>query len=401
MTDVLVVADDLTGALDTGAQLAGRGLPTVVGWEPEPPPQAAVWVVDTESRDLAPALAAERVHRAAGALAPQVPHLYKKVDSTLRGNVGPELEALLEASGAGQAVLAPAFPAQGRTTVGARVCVHGSPLDGPAIPALFGQAAGCIDLQVVRQGVEALAAALRSRAEPVLVIDAMEERDLATIAQAAVQAGLGRLLAGSAGLAAHLGPAWGLGHSRPAPPLGPLPAPVLIVAGTRHAGLSGQLAHLRARAPVAVVGQVLGGMLPGGDALVAERARALAAALGAGRDAVLTTQSEPLLAGGDQVVAALLARIVLATLEEVRPGALVLTGGSVAMAVCQALGARAIAVEGELEPGIPQARILGGLAEGMVLVTKAGGFGDDGCLARIVARLRAQSAAGSAEPGER
>jgi uncharacterized protein YgbK (DUF1537 family) len=406
LVDLLVIADDLTGALDTGAQFAGQGLRTLVGWGGALEEEADVWVLDTESRDLPPAearrLVSEQVERAL----PHVRRLYKKVDSTLRGNPGAELAAVLEASGGGRALLAPAFPAQGRTTLRGRQLVHGVPLDQTpyaapgtghsSIAALLhaqaGLATSSVYLEVVRQGVESLASCLQASGDPVLVVDAVEDADLATVAQAATAAGLDRLLAGSAGLAAHLARSGGLSLPggllrQPLPLQGATHGPILFVAGTRHPCLPRQLARLEALAAVTVVRQVLGGLLARGEAVVSERGQALAAALAAG-DAVVTTEGEPEVAGGGQLIAALLARIASHALAQVRPGALVLTGGDVAMATCRALEARAIRVEGQLEPGIPVGRLAGGPANGLCLVTKAGGFGDDDVLWRVMVALR-------------
>ncbi len=404
VADLLVVADDLTGALDTGAQFARHGLRTCVAWGAGLPGGADVWVLDTESRDLLPAAAGARVAQAVAPLLSRCAHLYKKVDSTLRGNVAGELAALLAASVARRVALAPAFPAQGRTTLHGKQWVHGQPLAatpfappgaaGSALTALLarkmGVAVGSVELAVVRQGPGALGQALQARAEPVLVIDAVEESDLATVARAVAAAGPGWLLAGSAGLAAQLPAAWGLAGGLLGPPAPIGAGPVLLVVGTRHPALAGQLSYLQARAPVTVVGEVTAGLLARGDPLVTRRAEALAGALVAGRDVVLTSLGEPLVAGGARQVAALLADIVRRALAGVQPAALVLTGGDVAAAVCRALAAEAIVVEGEVAPGIPRGRLLGGPANGLCLVTKAGGFGGEEVLWQILSVLRGE-----------
>src|SRR5437867_8466852 len=132
-TRVVVTADDLTGAADTGVQCARAGLPARV-WLRDGSVGPGASVFDTDSRSLAPLRAAGRV----GALARRLradgfEHLYKKVDSTLRGNVGAETAALLAALGREFAVLAPAFPANGRTTVGGVQRVGGVPVHQTAI----------------------------------------------------------------------------------------------------------------------------------------------------------------------------------------------------------------------------------------------------------------------------
>src|SRR5690349_10157375 len=100
MPDALVIADDLTGANDAGVQLALAGVRSIVFADcpvNRLPRDYPAVVINTESRHLAPSEAAQRVRRVA-ALGKQegVQYFFKKTDSTLRGNIGAELEALLE-----------------------------------------------------------------------------------------------------------------------------------------------------------------------------------------------------------------------------------------------------------------------------------------------------------------
>ena len=223
-----------------------------------------------------------------------------------------------------------------------------------------------------------------------MVLDAIEDADLTIIAQAACRAGLDRLLVGSAGLAAHLPAAWGLPAASVTAAPGPVVGPFLFVAASQHPALAGQLAYLQSRAEVAVVDQVLEGLLIRGGGVAGRRSATLAAALAQGQDVVLTTQGEPRVAGAERRVAACLAEVVGLTLAHVRPAALVLTGGDVAGAVCRGLSAQAIVVEGEVEPGLPWGRLYGGPADGMRVVTKAGGFGSEQVFWRILQALRGQ-----------
>src|SRR5262245_23965054 len=120
-----ILADDLTGACDTGTLFAGGGAVPVTVW-PQPAAGAAVRVLDTESRALSATVAARRVEAAARRAAS--PRYFKKIDSTFRGHVGAEVNALLLASGAVSAVLTPAFPAQGRTVLDRLLFVDGIPI---------------------------------------------------------------------------------------------------------------------------------------------------------------------------------------------------------------------------------------------------------------------------------
>ena len=71
-------------------------------------------------------------------------------------------------------------------------------------------------------------------------------------------------------------------------------------------------------------------------------------------------------------------------------GALVLTGGETAHVVLRELGAKGIEIRGEAAPGAPWGRVLGGVGEGAVAVTKSGGFGTPPTLAKILEVLGAE-----------
>src|SRR5438046_1651483 len=121
---LIIVADDLTGACDAGTLFAGKAPVPVTVW-PDPPVAAEVAVVDTESRRLDRAAATDRVSDAAAQRAGAT-SWFKKIDSTLRGHVGAEIVALLEATGAPSAVTCPAFPSEGRVVLDRVLWVDGA-----------------------------------------------------------------------------------------------------------------------------------------------------------------------------------------------------------------------------------------------------------------------------------
>src|SRR5918994_2700989 len=127
---IAVIADDLTGAGDAGVQLVHAGYRTAVFFRESGVLADDLDAVafDTDSRAMPAGFAAKRVLEAARA-AREARIVYKKLDSTLRGNVAAELAAALGGSGRKHIVFAPAFPAAGRTTVGGTQRVHGVPVD--------------------------------------------------------------------------------------------------------------------------------------------------------------------------------------------------------------------------------------------------------------------------------
>ncbi len=122
MVKLLIVADDFTGALDTGVQFSKKDVPTLVTTNTDLEPASLsgdieVMVVDIESRHLPAQSAYERVRLLTkAAVRVGVRYFYKKTDSTLRGNIGAELSAFLHACGGDMLAFVPAFPKSRRTT---------------------------------------------------------------------------------------------------------------------------------------------------------------------------------------------------------------------------------------------------------------------------------------------
>ena len=140
MASVFVIADDYTGALDTGAQFAASGASVYVTTidnitdadAPDLFDQACdydVYVVDAESRHLPPNLAAGRVRMLAwAAFQLGFSYYYKKTDSALRGNIGAELAAMIEANGDASLAFVPAYPKSARVTINGIQYIGGIPL---------------------------------------------------------------------------------------------------------------------------------------------------------------------------------------------------------------------------------------------------------------------------------
>src|SRR5258707_10152792 len=122
----VIVADDLSGACDAGVQFARRGLSTrVILVLSVQQAKSQVQVICTNSRRDSAAAAVRQIERLASSLPVSGSTLYfKKIDSTLRGHVGAECEAMMQAFGCSYAVVAPAYPAQGRSVAKGVLKVH-------------------------------------------------------------------------------------------------------------------------------------------------------------------------------------------------------------------------------------------------------------------------------------
>ena len=215
MVKLLILADDFTGGLDTGVQFASRGVSTCVITNPAADyiaeaGDSEVLVVVAETRHIAPEEAYEAVYKVvkkAGEAG--IPYIYKKTDSALRGNIGAELAAVLEAAGEKLLPFIPALPAMNRVT---RNGIHY--IDGvPVADSVFGKdpfepvrESEVVRLIASQSGVTA--ASLRAEelrgAEGIAVLDAESEDDLGRIAQALEKTAGCRIFAGCAGFASVL-----------------------------------------------------------------------------------------------------------------------------------------------------------------------------------------------------
>jgi D-threonate/D-erythronate kinase len=403
VTLLVIIADDLTGAADTGACFADAGLATVISLSGLVVPEADVMVLTTESRDLEADAAArtvsEAVTRFTAAPRDSRPRwVYKKIDSVLRGHPRAELIATMDALGATRTVVAPAFPAEGRTTVGGHQRIDGVPLERSRVGgsgadsdllALFATDRGppvhLLDLTIVRGRSDELRRLLDDDADGIVVADAETDDDLLALGHAASRSRL-RLLCGTAGLARQLV------HSLPLVSQAALPLeisrraePILIVAGSQHKATERQILALReAGIPIVRPTQsILDDPAAAIDATVAE----VAAHLAAGRSTALTTVGIAPCSRGAHSVAARLAQIVATPEVSGRVGGLVLTGGDIAAAVCTTLHVSAVWLRGEIAPGLPWGVLKEGPLHARPVATKAGSFGGDDALLACIKHL--------------
>jgi D-threonate/D-erythronate kinase len=386
-----VIADDLTGAADAGVQLVHAGYRTAVFFR-----ESEVFAddldavaFDTDSRAMPPGFAAKRVMDAAH-VARGARIVYKKLDSTLRGNVAAELAAALGGARRERVVVAPAFPAAGRTTVGGIQRVQGLPVDETEmandpntpvreahVPSLLADAFSSVGAL----GVEDLADHERVRRTledyECVVADAERDADLEALVKAVPDPDQ-VLWAGSAGLALALGSVYpGPGAGDASGQRAPV-RPVLVVVGS----LSG-VAREQVRRVVVEYGEVdvpVGSKEPDAVQEAVEVAKGM---LARGTCAVVHSPEERS-ASSESVLGELAEVAALLSEEELFEG-MVLTGGATAVGVARRLGVSGIRLEGEVETGVPVGTLIGPRA--YPVVTKAGGFGGPDTLVGAVEAL--------------
>ena len=408
-----IIADDLTGANDAGLQFSKRRLRTVVVWDLSFVKRMAVetdvMVIDTETRAASREEAYLKVSEATHALVDAGFNLlFKKMDSTLRGNIGAELDAASHASGKILVLVAPAFPKNQRTTLGGQQLFEGIPLEysvmakdslSPVtqsdivglIQTQTDRRVGHIPLAVVTSGTDRLRSRILAEAEQgyeILVLDALTNEHLGTIAKTASELDSPVLLAGSAGLAEEVPLAFNLV---------PEVKQVLVVAGSMSEVTARQVSCLAKNLGLRPVALDFEALLHDEVSRIEEVNKAIRSLRGAlGMSSVSLLTFAKLLGRSEiQGISALSEtvprRVALRALGSVVAGSmnsrisgLVLTGGDTAMAVMDSIGAEGIRLEDEVESGIPVGVVVGGAWRGLRVVTKAGAFGDELSLARAV-----------------
>ncbi len=394
---IIILADDLTGAADAGGIFGDLGLTAIVNLGSSVSHPGDVVVINTHSRHLSLKEACQKNISAIQSLPNPEKSLssgwiYKKIDSTLRGHPGAELRAIMGALNCTLALVAPAFPDQGRTTVNARQWVDGQPLESTpfkkqlpssSLQTLFAPNSQahqikCIDLSSVRQGAEFVTRLLKEHFPTIFIADAETEEDLRTLATAAIAENI-RLLCGSAGLSRALGQVLILRSTAPAPDV-PLPkgGPIFIIAGSLHPATHHQVEHLT-RSGTKMLSPV---------ALDMWTAQSVVLHLSKSQDVLLSTQNIESFKADSQKIVQSLRWLTTQVMEEVRIGGLILTGGDTALGVLQSIQCQTLWLHGEIEPGIPWGQLLGGSHPGLAVVTKAGGFGNDRSLIKALAHIK-------------
>jgi uncharacterized protein YgbK (DUF1537 family) len=393
-TALIVLADDLSGAADCAASFTGDGGSVRLLFDPGDLPSQARVAVDCDSRWRGADEAARTWRDIARAIDPAANHLYKKIDSTLRGHIAVELGAMLDVLPRRDVVVAPAFPAQGRALVQGRLFLHGRDAHpmaqdlGETLLQALGPRADVTQLsmaELMSPDLGTRLGALSARPR-IWVADAGEDAHLEALATALRALERKPLLVGSAGLARAMAGA---------PPrhveLHREAGPVFMIVGSFSDAARRQVAAFalhRGDRSIAVE--------PGQHKLQDAAARA-ARALRRGDDVLVHLAfTDAASDGGSRSLVQALAGAMAPLARDC--GTLVLTGGDTARAVLDALGVRALEIEGEAQPGVPVTAPFE--AGGPKVVLKAGGFGHNDFFARLArGPLRSiSSPQGSREP---
>lgn len=233
-----ILADDLTGANDTALQFFMKGSNTEIILDinslNENHLNVETWAVCNETRNIEPEAAGKIVYDATVLLKEKfgIEYFYKKIDSTLRGNIAVETLAMLEATEYDAAIVAPAFVQEGRITIGGYQLLKGIPIErtdaardpkapiyDSYIPDILkrnlsedgAELVGSIEMKTIAKGAGPIALKLNeliAAGKKLIVTDAVSTVDFEQIALAMQKSSYNILPAGSAGFAHALGAVW-------------------------------------------------------------------------------------------------------------------------------------------------------------------------------------------------
>lgn len=415
MPKLLVIADDLTGASDTGVQFAKKGIPVLVvtGITCQSTALSTdhqVVIVNTESRHLEAEEAGQRVKRVVElGIAAGVSHFYKKTDSTLRGNIGSELEALMITSGHSILAFIPAFPKLGRTTRNGFQYVDDrplhetffarDPLDPIAdsfIPAII-EYQTRIQARILRTTEMAPTASVRFDEEGIYIFDAATDGDLQLAGELLKENDLLKATAGSSGFAECLPDLLEFARqtTRPVYERGRM----LVVSGSVNEVSLRQAANAEAHGFSCVT--LSPEILLAEDCTQSTQARQAIEKVIAldqqQREVILRSaeKSEDIelyqnfgrergidLKQLHHLIARNMGEIAGQTLEQTSFRLLTVFGGDTLLSIARARGWSGILPQEEILPGVVVSRVSGDM-NAPLLISKAGGFGSEDVLVRM------------------
>jgi len=422
-----IIADDFTGANDTGVHLAQKGLHTRVVLEKnqlaqedslDQNDQIDVWIIDTDSRSMTPDQAFDTVLNEINRLKQKgVSYFYKKIDSTLRGNIAGELLAVQNATASDLILIAPAFPKMGRTVRDGHLYVNGIPVNetefgkDPKTPVLSsfipdllgdsGKFTSVLTKDRLREGnLQDWAKEQLSKGMKWIVCDTEVEKDFNLLTQLDKTTDYSITWAGSAGLIDHL---QFLNQASPSKRMVELNAEkVLVVSGSLSNTTSEQLnqflerpqSHVLEIDPVQLLTDPLytkeimkkTDLLQHQDSLVI-----YVAATQINRDLVKQISNKNQWSSYETAkkISEGLGQLAQMALGTQNFDAIIMTGGDTAKDICNVLSVRDMELLLEVDTGLPLGSIMWNNKK-LLAVTKAGGFGSAESLVNAVDFLKGE-----------
>lgn len=407
--EYVIIADDLSGACDTVVQFSNAGYKSIVLNQASNiltvDSQYTAVAITTNSRDVIPEEAKIKMEEVCSYLkAIANITVYKKIDSTWRGNIGMELEILIKSLDKKFALISSVYPQNKRIGLGGYLLVDGKLLhhtpmaQDPGSPTTEGYLPNLlrkqtklpvehISLQVIEQGINELEKyiinKLKTSGPCLFIADAVEESHLDTLALLSRGNLPSHILAGSAGLSSAL-----LRQRSGSNPFHNS-LPVLTIIGSVHPQSNLQVDEMVKKLginEILITGEELLGLAETNLENLIQKAVEILYK----EDLVLRTSRKDsdiqfIKDLGNRLglnnleiehrISQVLQKTIASILEKVKIAGVMVTGGQTALQLLEGSEAKGIEVKEEIEPGIPVGKIIGGSLNGLKIITKAGGFG--------------------------
>jgi len=413
---LLIVADDYTGANDTGVQFSKQNLKSMVITQKDYIGKALedcdVLVFDTESRSDDKETAYKKTFDIGRiAKANNISHIYKKLDSTMRGNIGAEISALMDSMEIKHAIAAPALPAYGRTTSDGNVYVKGvllanteaatdprAPVRDSLIPAIISsqtdKKCGVINYDEVLSGEQNLVRKIDEQIKngtEIIVIDASEQKDLELITRALTHIEEKILVVGSTGLAEYLPGYYNLKKEKKSN---------IIIAGSVSDVTIRQLNYLSEKMDVKVIDVDTMKLFTGEQNREKKRiTEIIRESSQKGEDIIIRSVSaremveETFETAGkygidrnkvSDMVSSFLGELARFVFQEIKINGILLSGGDTAIKTVQCLNISGTILQNEILPGVPFGYFADERYKNIVVVSKAGGFGNEDAILQVL-----------------
>ena len=426
---IYVIADDLTGANDTGVQFAKKRYNTIVSIFDKSsvlqsvPGDLDVFVIDTETRGLEDKIARKKLKSILEKInIKKKDVVYKKVDSTLRGNIGSELEEIMMILNRDICIFSPSYPSYQRITVGGYLIVDHKPLElseysygnskrveDSFIPFLLKAqtnfSVGKIDLKDVTKGQKIILSKideLYQKGNKIIVIDSTSEQHLADIFSSGLKFDGSVLFSGSAGLANHFPKMYNKNENLKIK-IEDNRGPVIVVAGSRNSIMEEQINYLRNRLNFTELKIDLEQIFSNKDRILESYVTKCIKGIKGNQDLVIHTDAiyneeksinKKLMLKYhlsfrelEVKIKNFFGELTSKIIENSYTRNLILTGGDIALGVCKELNIYNLHILDELLPGIPL-NIANYKNYSLNIITKAGGFGKKDTLYNLINKLK-------------
>lgn len=422
MCKIVILADDLTGACDTGIKIKHLGYKTIVivdgtnyaelkGYD------AGAISINTNSRSVTPKTAYFLAADAIQIIKEKTDDFvfYKKIDSILRGNIGSEIDACLDNLPYDFALIAPAYPCNGRLIVDGNLTASNSesmksPMNAAkAIQRTTRRKVEVVSIDVIRRGAahiyQKVRGLVKDGAELVL-LDTASDDDFESITMAAKMF-TGRCLnVGSAGWVPHLfkdekSKARYIQNTG-----GAVNGHILMAVGTRHPVTVAQISELRGNKELTFCLIQVTRPGDGVETTCTEhpspRAQATCTSDFNTKGIVVTTdliyrgeafegRAEVYGDISNKEIVSALSGMVEEITSKVPVGAIIMSGGDVSGGVLKQIGVQCIELEEELYSGIVTGNAKMKNGDPLLVITKSGGFGDKTALSSLYEYARGGS----------